>query len=731
MENANLPKLFNKKVLNIKNILYVLALFTIIILFFWQPIAITSQTNEPDQNPLHIRKVFNQSRIGQTVNVPIGNISGITMKLNKKDLPKDTPITFTVKNSPHDGKNLIKINTTVSSAFYNDKLFFKFKPINRKSIYFDLEAPTLNEKDCLPLRYQIDSKKYPEGQTFINGDPVYGDISFSVLSSPPLIYLITDYILKHPTIEIAIILICACFFTWRMRPKEKPTKTTRPINLKAECPQIVVVFLFVLFSFTPLLGMYFRQDDFVILDRARILLAENPATLLTDRGFVEAGKSDIPVQIAFYRPISNSVVPAFLYTLFGVRAWPHYLFNFLIHAITAVGIYFIFRHFLNKNISLIAALIWATHSAVFVTVSWLSSIQEVLSTFFFVFSLLALSIFWEKSKKIYWLISLALFVFAILSKENTFLFLALAPIFLLATGKGDEQIKNKIKAILFYLTPYLFFSSIVLFIRNWMLSEPGLQMAFVDNSYKMSINPLVILGNLLASLTWAIQSWILELITGNAQTASYLVKIEETTGWMNIPPLHILIVLFILAIIIIVGFAINKKNRGRWFSLLFYLVCSLPFLLLLNERQERWLYLPLVGLILAMSIAASNFSFINNILNKKIVFITILVFIAIETQWMLSNYSHMLEVKKQSSFTSQAISFLKNNYPSIPDLTEIVIANVPPDRKQNLGYAAIPLIYKNSSLKTSYPNNIPAKKEPNKIYLIYSEEKNTLSTLNF
>jgi hypothetical protein len=732
MQSTDLLGSLGKKALKMRSIFYIFVLLAIVVLFFWQPIAIVSQTNESDQNPRHIRKVFSQSKIGQTTTVPTGNISGITLKLNNKNLPKDTPIVFTIKNSPNDNQNLLKINTTIYDAGYDNNLAFRFKPINKKNIYFDLEAPTLNEKDCLPLRYQIDSGKYQGGQTFINGDPVYGDIAFSVLSSPPLIFLITDYAAKHPTVGIAFILICACFFTWRMRPKEKTHhETTESIKIAKEWPQVVIIFLFTLFSFAPLLNMYFRQDDFVILDRARTLLTENPSALFMNRGFVEASRSDMPVQIAFYRPISNSVIPTLLYTLFGTKAWLHYLFNFLIHAINAVGIYFIFRHFINKNLALTAALVWATHSAVFVTVAWLSSIQEVLSTFFFVFSLLAISIFWKKPQKIYWLASLILYIFAILSKENAFVFLAIAPLFLFAINRKEEPLKNKIREIAFYSTPYLFFSAIVLLIRNWMLNEQGLRIAFIDHSYRASTNPPVIFGNIMAYLSWAAQSWIPGFVAGNTEIEKYLTKIEETTGWINIPPLYILLTLFFLISVIVLGFVQNKKNKGWWFSISFYFIASLPFLLLLNERQERWLYLPLVGLILALGVAIGNFATITNILNKKISLIVILVFIAFETQWMLNNNPHMLEAKAQSSFTKQAIYFLKNNHSSIPDSTEIVIVNMPPARKQNLGYAAIPLMYKNPSLKTSYPDDAPKEKENNKIYLIYSEEKNALSEMRF
>jgi len=731
MESANLREFFEKKVFKKRNALYVLVLVAVAVLFFWQPFAIVSQINEPDQNPRHVRKVFNQSKIGQTINVPLGNISGITLIFNKKKIPEDTPIIFTIKNSPNDTKNILRINTTISSVSYDEKLVFKFKPINRENIYFDLEAPTLDEKNFLPLRYQIDSGKYPEGQTFINDNPVYGDISFSIISSPPFVSIIIDYIIKRPTVGIALVLMCVCLFTWRAFPQKKEKGSIKPIKFDKEWPQIAIVFLFTFTSFTPLLNMYFRQDDFVILDRARILLTENPVSLFTNRGFVEASRSDLPVQIAFYRPLANSVVPAFLYTIFGDKAWPQYFFSFFIHSVSAVGIYFIFRHFVTKNISLIASLVWATHSAVFATVSWLSSIQEVLSAFFFIFSLLAMLLFWREKKKMYWLASLVLYVFAIFSKENAFLFLAIAPLLILAIDKKNEPLKNKIRRILFYSTPYLFLSALVLLIRNWMLNDHGLHAAFLDHSYKMSLNPLVALGNTAAYLTWAVQSWISEFITKNTQIGIYLVKIEETTGWMNIPPTYILIMLFLLLFFIAVGFAKNKKNEGWWFSLSFFLIMSLPFLLLLNERQERWLYLPLVGIVLAIGTAINNFSMTKIILNKKISLLIILILLAAETQWMLGNYSHILEAKKQSSFTKQATSFLKKTYPSLPNSTEIVIANMPPDRKQNLGYAAIPLIYKNSSLKTSYPDDIPKEKETNKIYLIYSEEKNTLSEMRF
>jgi len=714
-----------------KKSLYAIVVLATIFVFTWKPVAIVSQVNESDQDNRHIRKVFRESIIGQTINVPTGYISGIELKISKKNLPNDTPIKLSIKKTPENSDKLIQISTTLTAIRTDERIIFNFKPLVRKKVYFEIEAPTLNEKNYIALRYQIDSEKYPSNQTYINGEPVYGDLAFSVRSSPPVILIIIDYISKHPSVILAMILFCTAIFLSRIKQTNNCPSTKSTPNKSKEWIQIIIIFLFTIISFAPLLNLYFRQDDFVILDRARTLLTDNPLLLFTNRGFVEASRSDIPVHIAFYRPTSNSVIPALLYKLFGTNALPHYFFNFLIHAVSAVGVYYIFRHYINKNIALLATLIWSTHSAVYATVSWLSSIQEVLSAFFLIFSLLTLSLFWNNRQKKYWVISIVLYILAILSKENAFLYLAIAPLFLFSAKREIVSFKEKIRKISYLLTPYLFSSTLVLLIRNWMLNESGLRTAVTDASYKLSTNPQVMIGNMFACFTWAIQSWIIGVVTKNSSVENYLTKIEETMGWIILPPPPILLILFILFVFIVTGFIVQKNNKNWQFPIAFYIISSLPFLLLLNERQARWQYFPLIGLILLFGISMQNFPWLNKFMQKKLFLFVLLMLVAFESQWALKNYPVLIEAKKQSALTKQAMTYLQTHYPSIPKSTEIVIANVPKERKQNLGYAAIPFIYNDSTLITSYPDNPPNEKESNKIYLIYSEENNTLNEMKF
>lgn len=717
--------------IRLKKYLYVLVVLAIIFIFSWKPATIISQVNEPDQNSHHIRKVYKESRIGQTIDVPAGYISQIELKILKKDLPDNTPIIMLIKKTPKDTDKLLQIDTTLADTQTGDKITFVFKPLARKKLYFEVIAPTLKEKDCLAIRYQIDSEKYSGNQTYINGQPAYGDLAFSIRSSPPAFFLATSYISKHPTTILAIILFCVTIPALRLKQTGYySTNKLIPKNTK-EWAQIVIIFIFTIAVFIPLSNLYFRQDDFVILDRARTMLTKNPVLLFTNRGFVEASRSDLPVHIAFYRPISNSIVPALLYKAFGTNALPHYLFSLLIHALSAVGVYYIFRHFIAKNVALFSTLIWATHSAVLATVSWLSSIQELLSAFFLIFSLLSLSLFWDNKQKRYWAISVILYVFAILSKENAFLFLAIAPLFLFFTKPEPIFFREKIRMVIYHLSPYFFSSTIALLIRNWMLDESGLRTAMTDVSYKLSTNPLVIIGNIFSCFTWAIQGWIINIITKNPAIGNYLIKIEETTGWMYFPPLPILAVLLILIVFVVAGFVIRKDSRAWRFPVAFYFFACLPFLMLLNERKATWQYLPLIGLILLMGISLQNYLFLNKIFQNKYLLTGLIILIALESNWALNNYPFLIEAKKQSAFTKQAIFYLRTNYPSIPKSTEVVIANVPKDRRQNLGYAAIPLLYDDSTLTTSYPDNPPKEMEQNKIYLIYSEESNTISELNF
>lgn len=701
----------------------ILLLFTV--LFVWKPISLVSQVNEPDQNPLHIRKVFNESRIGQTVIIPTGYVSEIEIKINKKSLPDNTPVQFLIKNQNNDKTNIRQINTTLAKATKDDQLIFNFKPIIGKKFYFELATPALSEKDCIALRYQIDSEKYPSGQTYINSSPVYGDLAFSTRSSPPAILLIIGYLIKHPTVALAIILLITVVFVSRLKRSNQNINNTTAINFSKELPQIVFVFAFTFLSFVPLFNLYFRQDDFVILDRARTLLAENPLLLLTNRGFIEASRSVLPVHIAFYRPISNSLVPALLYKIFGLNAFFHYAFNFLIHAATAAGIYLIFRQFLNKNISLLITLLWATHSAVFVTVSWLSSVQEILSAFFFVYSLLAFSRFWESGNKKYQITSIFLFLLAILSKENSFLFLAIAPLFVLATNKLIGSFREKLVSLSFSLSPHLICSALILIIRDWMLNEPGLHRAFADNSYTISLKPLVLLGNISASLSWISQSWIFGYLSGNSDIGNYLVKIEETAGWANIPPLSIVLIIFTFIILIGANFAFDNKKTLWWFPPTFYLIASLPFLILLNERQVRWQYFPMLGLILLLGMAMQNLEQIHRCFRSNLFLFLIIVLIALESQWALKNNPYLLEAKTQSAFTRQAISYMRKHFPKLKQSTRIVIRGVPPEREQNLGFAAFSLNYSDASITTIYERE-NANKQLGDIYLDYSTNTNSV-----
>ncbi|MDO8512104.1 MAG: glycosyltransferase family 39 protein [bacterium] len=684
-----------------------------------------SQTNEADQNNLHVRKVFGESRIGQTIHVPAGYISGIEVKINKKVLPDNTPIRLSIKKTSNDSLVLRQIDSTLGNAQRDDKLVFSFKPISRKNIYFELSAPTLNEKDCVALQYQIDSQKYPEGQIFQKNQPSYGDLAFTAYSSPPLYGLIYIYLRQFPPLALALALLIIAPFFWLFG--KKPAETEQ-ISLKKmllpELKPVFLVFTVIFIIFLPTLTLYFRQDDFVLLERARVLLKNNPALLFTDRGFVEPTHSDFKSQIAFYRPITNSIIPAMLYQLAKLTAWPHYLFNNLIHAFNGALVYLLFRFFLKRRLSIVLSIFWATHAAIWITVAWLSSIQEVLATTFILATLLSIGAYWKNRRNNYLIWSLVFFTFALLSKENSFILLALIPLFCFA-------IDDKLSFLFFVrrqmrvLAPFLAVAAIILTIHTAMLNDPGMQTAYLDPSYKTSFNPAVMAGNLKTSLAFSFRG-IFTVIPASQKISNYYEQATSLKGWsLNLPPylLFLISAVFLLLIITLI-----KRPKHATFSVGLYILMSIPFLILLNERQERWLYFPLIGLVLTFGIFFQSLLPKINIPNrfKQIAVIILIFFAGAQSFIFINRHPDLLLARQQSALTMSALTLISANHSTVPANSRFYFLNFPKDKQQNLGFAAINLLYRDASIRVAYTDIIP-KDIDEKTYLFkYMPENNKI-----
>jgi hypothetical protein len=116
--------------------------------------------------------------------------------------------------------------------------------------------------------------------------------------------------------------------------------------------------------------------------------------------------------------------------LWGVNPSGYHFTNVLIHALNALLVYLLAKELalIKRAGALAAAAIFALHPAHAEAVSWIAGRTDLISTFFYLSALLAFGIYRIRGQARYWLISLALYLLGLFSKEIviTFPLMALA-----------------------------------------------------------------------------------------------------------------------------------------------------------------------------------------------------------------------------------------------------------------------------------------------------------------
>jgi hypothetical protein len=128
----------------------------------------------------------------------------------------------------------------------------------------------------------------------------------------------------------------------------------------------------------------------------------------------------VPVYSAAYRPVS-SVVWWFLFLFNGLNFSAFHLFNFVLHALNSVLVFFLARKLIKDKsgfFSFVSAVVFALHPVNLNVVLFVSRMPELLVGFFLLCSLLSLNAFFEGKGKRFYLLSLFLCFAGIFSKES-------------------------------------------------------------------------------------------------------------------------------------------------------------------------------------------------------------------------------------------------------------------------------------------------------------------------
>jgi tetratricopeptide (TPR) repeat protein len=304
-----------------------------------------------------------------------------------------------------------------------------------------------------------------------------------------------------------------------------------------------------------------------------------------------------------------------IYALFNLSPLAFHLSSLLLHIFNVIGVYVLvdlIQH--NKKTSLIAALVFACHPVLTETVNCISYNEDLLATFFYLLSLVLYIRAGTRENPpalpIYFF-SLVAFSVALLSKEMA---ITLPVIIFLydftrtETAKTNDFIKQAVATIDKQKFYYIGFGLVAIF--------------YLALRFKILVNPAGSFSHSRAGLferIFFLPDHLFDYIK------LVLFPLDLNAEYSFAYPDRFLafsnLFSFIVIIAIIVGsFFIYKHSKGIFFGIWWFIITLLPVSNLIeihNPIAERYLYLPLVGFCLVISILISEIPGRSDLVHSK------------------------------------------------------------------------------------------------------------------
>jgi tetratricopeptide (TPR) repeat protein len=355
-----------------------------------------------------------------------------------------------------------------------------------------------------------------------------------------------------------------------------------PLSSQIQLAGIAVV-IFILYS--PALNKEFTNFD------DQWYIYNNP--LLINFGFGSILKMFTQFYEGQYSPVPL-VLLGIVYRAAGSAPYLYNLFSILLHiAVTGMVCWLVFRLSKKQMTSLIVASLFGVCTINVETVAWASAAFKIeLYSFFFLASLVSYTFFIETKQQKYFVMTIILFVFAFMCKEQAAaLVLSLVAVDFLLGRKlfSREVILEKIPFILGAVT-FGFFTLL----------------ATKSNSGELVYTHYSIWERILFAC-YAFAEYIVKLFVPYRFSLYYpFPDTKLFSAWFYVHPV-------IVGIMIFLFFASLKKNRAVSFGLLFFL-CNLLFTLALQivsvrgaVMADRYCYISSIGIFYA---AAEGFGFL-------------------------------------------------------------------------------------------------------------------------
>ena len=441
-----------------------------------------------------------------------------------------------------------------------------------------------------------------------------------------------------------------------------------------------LIFALSLFLFYPSLNYYFFQDDWFVLNWVKT------------GDFLSFFK--FRVDTIYWRPLS---MPLFFWigkSIFGLNPIGYHLISFTIHFLNILLLgYISYLIFKDKKASLVSALLYATASFHFMTLSWLSLTWNAIGFFFFQTSLIFYLINRNNRSLVSHFGFTASFLLSLASNEFAVVFPFWVIILeIMSTERSKEKIFNTFKT----LAPIFSIIFAYLFVRTIIFSVP------TKGEYE-----LVLDFRIFKNLFWY-GLWFFNL-PEELKNQIVLSNLQVTQNFLNAAKNFLPIILFAFIVnlflfVFMIFKTLNKKTISLLFAAsIFFTIALLPVLFFTQHSFPYYLTVPSESIFIFIGFVVSNYSH-----QYKSIRSTIFISAFIIT-WLVSSYTTLSLTKKihwvtaEENLSRKSVNFARNKNPTLPAHLIIEIPNSNRQIIQSLmDQNAFQVIYNNDEVKTIY-----------------------------
>jgi tetratricopeptide (TPR) repeat protein len=204
-------------------------------------------------------------------------------------------------------------------------------------------------------------------------------------------------------------------------------------------------------------GNFLFDDNPLIVDNQDIRDVRKIPSLFTNDIF----KFSFPAfdnNYNYYRPVQTFLF-ALIYRVSGLNPLGYHLTSIIIHSLNALLVFYLINKlFANYSLAFLSSILFCVHPIHTETVSYISSIAELLVGLFILLTITSYIRYIESAKIMEYAISILSFILALLSKETGFLIFV--PFFMLVIG-----LKSKFSRSSVWLHFFSFIGILVIYIR--------------------------------------------------------------------------------------------------------------------------------------------------------------------------------------------------------------------------------------------------------------------------